>query len=87
MSIAIIEDDANIRNLIKIVLSDLNVPIDEYDNGWKGLDGVTHKKYSLLVLDSMLPVFNGMEICRKINNLIIRCQYLCLLPNQKKMIK
>ncbi len=66
MSIAIIEDDANIRNLIKIVLSDLNVPIDEYDNGWKGLDGVTQKKYSLLVLDLMLPGVNGMEICRKI---------------------
>lgn len=66
MSIAIIEDDANIRNLIKIVLSDLNVPIEEYDNGWKGLDGVTQKKYSLLVLDLMLPGVNGMEICRKI---------------------
>lgn len=66
MPIAIIEDDANIRNLIKIVLSDLNVPIDEYDNGWKGLDGVTQKKYSLLVLDLMLPGVNGMEICRKI---------------------
>ena len=66
MSIAIIEDDANIRNLIKIVLSDLNVPIDEYDNGWRGLDGVTQKKYSLLVLDLMLPGVNGMEICRKI---------------------
>ena len=66
MAIAIIEDDANIRNLIKIVLSDLNVPIDEYDNGWRGLDGVTQKKYSLLVLDLMLPGVNGMEICRKI---------------------
>ncbi len=66
MSIAIIEDDANIRSLIKIVLSVLNVPIDEFDNGWKGLDAITKKKYSLLVLDLMLPGVNGMEICRKI---------------------
>lgn len=66
MSIAIIEDDPNIRNLIKIVLSVLNVPIDEFDNGWKGLDAMTQKKYSLLVLDLMLPGVNGMEICRRI---------------------
>ena len=66
MFIAIIEDDPNIRSLIKIVLSPLNIPIDEYDNGWKGLDALTQKKYSLLVLDLMLPGVNGMEICRKI---------------------
>ena len=64
--IAIIEDDPNIRALIKIVLSELQLPIDEYDNGWKGLDGVSQKNYSLLVLDLMLPGVNGMEICRKI---------------------
>lgn len=66
MSIAIIEDDPNIRSLIKIVLSPLNVSIDEYENGWKGLDAIAQKKYSLLVLDLMLPGVNGMEICRKI---------------------
>jgi len=66
MSIAIIEDDPNIRSLLKIILSEMNLPIDEYDNGWKGLDALTQKKYSLLVLDLMLPGVNGMEICRKI---------------------
>jgi DNA-binding response OmpR family regulator len=66
MSIAIIEDDPNIRSLLKIILSEMNLPIDEYDNGWKGLDALTQKKYSVLVLDLMLPGVNGMEICRKI---------------------
>ncbi len=66
MSIAIIEDDPNIRALIKIVLSELQLPIDEYDNGWQGLDNVLSKNYQLLVLDIMLPGVNGIEICRKI---------------------
>jgi len=66
MSIAILEDDPNIRSLLIIILSELNLPIDEYDNGWKGLDALTQKKYSLLVLDLMLPGVNGIEICRKI---------------------
>ncbi|MBL0024880.1 MAG: response regulator transcription factor [Saprospiraceae bacterium] len=66
MSVAIIEDDPNIRKLIKIVLSELNVPIYEYDNGWKGLDALSQKKFSILILDLMLPGVNGLEICRKI---------------------
>jgi DNA-binding response OmpR family regulator len=66
MSVAIIEDDPNIRKLIKIVLSELNVPISEYDNGWKGLDALSQKKFSILILDLMLPGVNGLEICRKI---------------------
>ncbi len=66
MSIAIIEDDPNIRRLIKIVLSELNLTIQEYDNGWKGLDGIMQNNYSLLILDLMLPGVSGMEICRKI---------------------
>ncbi|HMR86623.1 MAG TPA: response regulator transcription factor [Saprospiraceae bacterium] len=66
MPIAIIEDDANIRSLIKVVLSPLNTPIDEYENGWKGLDALSQIKYDLLVLDLMLPGVNGLEICRKV---------------------
>jgi DNA-binding response OmpR family regulator len=64
--IAIIEDDPNIRALVKIVLSELQLPIDEYDNGWQGLDNVLSKSYQLLVLDIMLPGVNGIEICRKL---------------------
>jgi two-component system, OmpR family, alkaline phosphatase synthesis response regulator PhoP len=64
--IAIIEDDLNISSLIKIILSDLNLPIDIYNNGWEGLDGVLKNNYDLLVLDLMLPGINGHDICKKI---------------------
>jgi two-component system, OmpR family, alkaline phosphatase synthesis response regulator PhoP len=66
VKIAIIEDDPNIRELIKIVVADLHLPVDEYDNGWVGLDAVQKGDYSLLILDLMLPGTNGLEICRKI---------------------
>lgn len=66
MHIAIIEDDPNLRSLLKIVLSELNLQMDEFDNGWKGLDGVMQNNYRLLILDLMLPGISGIEICRKI---------------------
>lgn len=43
MTIAIIEDDANLRHLLNIVYSDLKLAIEKYDNGWEGLDDVTQK--------------------------------------------
>lgn len=84
MSIAIIEDDPNIRALIKIVLSELGVTIDEYENGWKGMDGVMNKSYQLLVLDLMLPGVNGMEICRKIRQTDNRLPILMLTSKSEE---
>jgi two-component system, OmpR family, alkaline phosphatase synthesis response regulator PhoP len=69
VKIAIIEDDTNIRELVKIVLSELSLEIDEYIDGWQGLDGVVRNNYSLLILDVMLPGTSGVEICRKIRQL------------------
>ena len=68
MQIAIIEDDVHLMELYKIVLADLQIPIDGYTNGWQGLDAITKHptRYCLLILDIMLPGVNGLEICRKI---------------------
>ncbi len=66
MKIAIIEDDENILQLIKIILKDLNISIDGFNNGWIGMDEVLKTKYELLILDLMLPGINGIEICKKI---------------------
>jgi DNA-binding response OmpR family regulator len=66
MRIAIIEDDPNIMNLLKILLSEFHMTVDGYDNGWKGLDAVLKNSYNLLILDITLPGLNGIEICKKI---------------------
>ena len=50
MQIAIIEVGPNIRVLNKIVLSELQLPIDDYTNSWQGLDGIMNKSYQLLDL-------------------------------------
>lgn len=82
--IAIIEDDVNIRNLIKIVLSDIQVPIEEFDHGWKALDAVMQKSYQLLILDLMLPGVNGLEICRKIRQANLQTPILMLTSKSEE---
>ncbi|MGN6211273.1 response regulator transcription factor [Parafilimonas sp.] len=64
--VLIIEDDANIVELLTIHLYDLGCRIIAEANGQKGLTIAKEEQFDLVILDIMLPGLNGMEICRKI---------------------
>jgi DNA-binding response OmpR family regulator len=66
MKIAIVEDDVNIANLLKIILSEISNDITLLNNGWQALDNILANSYQLIILDLMLPGLNGMEVCKKI---------------------
>ena len=65
-NILIVEDEQNLARFIELELKheDYNVDI-EYD-GRTGLDKALNKSYDLIILDIMLPIINGLEICRQI---------------------
>jgi two-component system, OmpR family, alkaline phosphatase synthesis response regulator PhoP len=68
MNILIVEDDANIAELVSINLKDLPAKTTIRNNGWQGLDEALTGKYDLVVLDLMLPGLNGLEICRQVRH-------------------
>lgn len=65
-TVLIIEDDADIIELLTIHLNDLGCKIVSATNGQKGLTIAKEERFDLVILDIMLPGLNGMEICRKI---------------------
>lgn len=72
--ILLVDDEWNMRNLIKIHLSNTNVDIDEAKNGQEALEMVDKTSYKLIILDIMLPDINGWEVCetvRKTKNIPI----------------
>ena len=64
--ILIIEDDAKIRRFLQLELEHEGYQIDLAENGEEGLSKVQKLYYDIILLDLMLPLVSGEEVCKKI---------------------
>lgn len=64
--IYVVDDDANIRNLIAVALKDDGFEAMEFDNGLALLEQVKKRMPSLIVLDWMLPELDGLAVCGRL---------------------
>lgn len=69
MKIAIIEDDEEIRSLVKYFLEKEKYKVVEAAKGMAGLKLVREEKPDLIVLDVMLPELDGVSICNMIRDM------------------
>lgn len=67
-NVLIVEDDPNIIDLVEIHLKDLGYNLDSANDGKTGLLKALENKYSLIILDLMLPQMDGLEICKRIRS-------------------
>ncbi len=64
--VLLLEDDANIVELLSIHLHDLGCEVVAVANGQEGLTAALEQSFDLVILDLMLPGMNGMDVCRRI---------------------
>jgi DNA-binding response OmpR family regulator len=64
--ILIIEDDSGIQLSIKDEFESLGYRVFTADNGGEGFKMVREKNPDLIILDLMLPVLDGYEVCKKL---------------------
>ena len=62
----IIEDNADIANLVAMHLRDLEAEVEIASEGNLGLELAQKQQFDLIVLDLMLPGIDGLEICRRL---------------------
>jgi len=62
--ILIVEDDQDVRELYSEVLRDEGFAVEEAVDGQSGLAKVLKGSYDLLLLDIMLPKFDGLEVLK-----------------------
>ena len=73
--ILIIEDEANISDFIKMELEYEGYEVFICEDGKSGLESALNNEFDLIILDLMLPIISGLEVCirlkRKKNTPII----------------
>lgn len=67
-TILVIEDDADIRNLLHFNLEKEGFTAIEAGDGVTGLAMAREQKPSLVLLDLMLPGMDGFEVCRRLGS-------------------
>jgi len=73
--ILIVDDDADIRDILKIILSEEKYEVIETDNGEDALKLVRTDNPDLVLLDYKIPKLDGRQVCKLIKDDIL-LQYL-----------
>jgi DNA-binding response OmpR family regulator len=68
MKLLLIEDEPSVISLIQRSLSASGHEITVAMDGRSGLEMAAKHTFDMIILDLMLPVINGMEVCRKIRS-------------------
>lgn len=65
--VLLVEDTLNMRKLISTILKSENIEVDEAADGEEALEKLENgNKYSLLLVDIMMPKLNGLELTKEI---------------------
>ncbi len=65
MRILLVEDEENIRDVVKLNLEIEGFEVVATGKGWDGLKFFREQHFDLIILDVMLPEINGFEICEQ----------------------
>jgi diguanylate cyclase (GGDEF)-like protein len=73
IKILIVDDDPDIRDVLKITLSEENYEVIEAEDGEKGLAMIKTQSPNLVLLDYKIPKIDGREVCRQVKkDLLLR---------------
>ena len=85
-TVLIVEDNAELRNYLKQELSKLYKVIVA-ENGKKGYDLAIQKLPDLIITDVIMPVMDGLELCKNIKGNIKTSHIPLLMLSAKAMVK
>src|SRR5208337_5109295 len=68
MRVLVVEDDLRMASLLKRGLEEEGHAVDLVGDGPEGLWMATEFPYGAVVLDVMLPGFDGFEVCRRLRS-------------------
>ena len=76
--ILIVDDDAEIIDLLEFDISSSGYYTDTASDGMEGLNKALNNKYDLILLDVMMPKMNGFDVCKNIRQAKINIPIIML---------
>jgi DNA-binding response OmpR family regulator len=67
--VLVIEDDPTTREVLRRYLTRAGLAVVEADNGAAGLAAFTQSRPDLVILDLMLPLMDGLDVCERIRKM------------------
>ena len=67
--ILIVDDEVNIRLVVKEYAEFEGYDVDEAENGMQAIDMVKNNDYDLIIMDVMMPKLDGYSACKEIKKI------------------
>jgi CheY-like chemotaxis protein len=66
MWVLVVDDEANVRKLLRAVLAVHGYEVIEAENGLQGLQVAKHQRCDLVITDHIMPLMNGQEMISRL---------------------
>ena len=83
----IVEDDADLAQLVQINLRDIDCQSDVAATGPEGLRRAMEEPFDVIILDIMLPGLSGIEVCRRLRAQRLTTPILMLTAKAEELDK
>ncbi|WP_100404690.1 response regulator transcription factor [Bacillus solitudinis] len=64
--VLVVDDEWNMRNLIRVYLSESQCNVAEAKDGYEALSKMEEESFDLMILDVMMPGLDGWEVCTQV---------------------
>jgi PAS domain S-box-containing protein len=82
--VLVVDDGAENRQLVRIVLEEVGLQVEEAENGQVAVDRVTTEAFDLVLMDMQMPVMDGLTATRTMREAGLRLPILALTANAMK---
>lgn len=65
--VLVVDDDAEVRGLLTSILVQRNMVVDQASDGREALDMLSRNKYSVVLLDLMMPSVDGLQLLQALD--------------------
>ncbi|MDD2703220.1 MAG: response regulator [Candidatus Omnitrophica bacterium] len=71
IKILVVDDDPDIRDVLRLTLEGENYEVTEASNGEEALKAIASKSPDLVLVDYQMPLMNGLEVCHTVKKDIL----------------